>query len=44
MAKSGFASSLKEITLANERLAAVGKTVFQKKISTPEDQSLKNRY
>lgn len=44
LAKSGFASSLQEITQANERLAAVGKNIFQKKISNPEDQALKNRF
>jgi hypothetical protein len=44
MAKSGVASSLKEITDANQRLATVGKKMFQKTITDPEKESLKNRF
>lgn len=44
MAKSGVASSLKEITDANQRLATVGKKMFQKTITNPEDEALKNRF
>jgi hypothetical protein len=44
MAKSGVAKSMKEITDANQRLATVGKKLFQKTITNPEDEALKNRF
>ncbi|MEI6426250.1 MAG: hypothetical protein WCO66_02745, partial [Candidatus Absconditabacteria bacterium] len=44
VASSGAGSFVQEIKQANERLLTMGKTMFTKKITTPEEDALKTRF